>query len=327
MAAGLKLALVVSCALLLAESCHGALEVGYYRKTCPRAEAIVRGEVTRAVAADAGIGAGLIRLLFHDCFVQGCDASVLLDPTPENPQPEKLALPNRTLRGFEVIDAAKGAIEDTCPSTVSCADIVAFAARDASYLLSGSRINFRVPAGRLDGRRSNATETFDFLPGPFFNLSQLVGSFAAKGLGVEDMVTLSGAHSVGRAHCSSFIKDRLATPSTINSTFASSLRRRCLAQTRTSDDPAVSQDAVTAASLDSQYYKNVLANRGLLTSDAALLSSPETTRMVQDNAADTNRRWERNFGKAMVKMAGIEVKTGAHGEIRKRCRFVNKRLS
>ncbi|KAL6626181.1 hypothetical protein ACP70R_029907 [Stipagrostis hirtigluma subsp. patula] len=66
---------------------------------------------------------------------------------------------------------------------------------------------------------------------------------------------------------------------------------------------------------------------GLLTSDAALLSSPETTRMVRDNAADTNRQWERNFGRAMVKMADIEVKTGAHGEIRKRCRFVNKRVN
>ncbi|KAL6626180.1 hypothetical protein ACP70R_029906 [Stipagrostis hirtigluma subsp. patula] len=213
MAAGLNLALVASCARLV---------VPWRPQGRLLQEDMPPGGGHRERRGDEGRNRGRRRRrrphppALPRLLRPGCDASVLLDPTPENPQPEKLPLPNRTLRGFEVIDAAKGAIEDACPSTVSCADIIAFAARDASYLLSGSRINFRVPAGRLDGRRSNATETLDFLPGPFFNLSQLVGSFAAKGLGVENMVTLSGAHSVGRAHCSSFIKDRLP-PSTARS--------------------------------------------------------------------------------------------------------------
>ena len=63
MAVSIKLCLAVSCALVLATACHG-LQVGYYRATCPRAE------VKKAVRANPGVGAGLIRMLFHDCFVE-----------------------------------------------------------------------------------------------------------------------------------------------------------------------------------------------------------------------------------------------------------------
>ncbi|KAL6615304.1 hypothetical protein ACP70R_037574 [Stipagrostis hirtigluma subsp. patula] len=320
--ASLKLWCLVSCALVLAMACHG-LQVGYYSKTCPRAEALVRAEVKKALRANPGVGAGLIRMLFHDCFVKGCDASVLLDPTAANPQPEKLGAPNNpSLRGYEVIDAAKSAIEKACPGTVSCADIVAFAGRDASYLLSGAKISFHMPAGRLDGRKSLASETLTFLPGPFSNLSSLVSAFAAKGLSAEDMVVLSGAHSIGRSHCSSFVQDRLASQSDISMPLASFLRRRCPASPAGSNDPTVRQDVVTPHALDNQFYRNVLARRVLFTSDATLLSSPETGRMVRANARFAGS-WEKKFAKAMVKMAAIGVKTGGDGEIRRSCRLVN----
>jgi hypothetical protein len=61
--------IVLSCALLLATATHG-LQVGYYKKTCPSAEVLVRAAVKKAVVANPGVGAGLIRMLFHDCFVE-----------------------------------------------------------------------------------------------------------------------------------------------------------------------------------------------------------------------------------------------------------------
>ncbi|VAH08589.1 unnamed protein product [Triticum turgidum subsp. durum] len=322
-AAFLKLSLALACVLLLSSAaCHG-LEVGYYKKTCPRVEAIVRDEVKKFVYKNAGIGAGLIRMFFHDCFVQGCDGSVLLDPTPANPQPEKLSPPNfPSLRGFEVIDAAKDAVEKACPGVVSCADIVAFAGRDAAYFLSKMKLKINMPAGRLDGRVSNSTEALDNLPPPLFNLDQLVASFAAKGLSAEDMVVLSGAHTIGVSHCSSFVSDRIAVTSDIDAGFANFLRRRCPANPSTANDPTVNQDVVTPNALDNQYYKNVLAHKALFTSDAALLTTPATIQMVRDSA-NIPGQWEAKFSKAMVKMGAIEVKTGKQGEIRRKCRVVN----
>ncbi|TKW36128.1 hypothetical protein SEVIR_2G420600v4 [Setaria viridis] len=301
------------------------LAVGFYSHTCPNAEAIVRGVVKKAVEQNPGVGAGLIRMLFHDCFVQGCDASVLLDPTAANPQPEKLSPPNfPSLRGFEVIDAAKAALEAACSGTVSCADIVAFAGRDASAVLSGGRADFAMPAGRRDGRVSRSDEALQFLPPPSFNLSELTASFAAKGLDVSDLVVLSGAHTVGRSHCSSFITDgRLnASTSDMNPALAASLRRQCPAAPTAANDPTVVQDVVTPARLDSQYYKNVLNRNVLFTSDAALLKSGQTAASVVLNAFVPGL-WEQKFARAMVKMASIEVKTGANGEIRSNCRIVN----
>jgi len=280
--------------------------------------------VWNALSQNPGIGAGLIRLHFHDCFVQGCDASVLIDPTAANPQPEKLSPPNfPSLRGFEVIDAAKEAIEKVCPGKVSCADIIAFASRDASQILSRGRINFRMPAGRLDGRVSLSSEALAFLPPPFFNLSQLIVNFRAKNMDVDDLVVLSGAHTIGLSHCSSFTDRLPPNPSDMNPRFATLLQRQCPVNPNFTNDPTVVQDIVTPDRLDTRYYSNLLRHNVLFKSDAALLTSRRTTRKVLENVF-IPRRWERKFAKAMVKMAAIEIKTAANGgEIRNMCRVVN----
>lgn len=64
------------------------------------------------------------------CAWQGCDASILLD-TVGTTKSEKDTIPNLTLSGFDVIDDVKAKVEQVCPGVVSCADILALAARDS----------------------------------------------------------------------------------------------------------------------------------------------------------------------------------------------------
>lgn len=69
------------------------------------------------------------------CPIKGCDASILLDSTNDNTA-EKDSPGNLSLRGYEIIDDTKQEIENTCPGVVSCADILAMAARDAVFWVS-----------------------------------------------------------------------------------------------------------------------------------------------------------------------------------------------
>uniref|UniRef100_A0ACD5WNF3 Uncharacterized protein n=1 Tax=Avena sativa TaxID=4498 RepID=A0ACD5WNF3_AVESA len=293
------------------------LAVGYYQKTCYRAEDIMRETVRDA---SKGIMAGLIRMFFHDCFIRGCDASVLLETADPNSATEKFGIPNLSLRGFEVINVAKAKIEKECGTVVSCADILAFAGRDATYFLSNKKVFFDMPAGRYDGRVSLINETLPNLPPPFSTVAQLKANFASKGLNTDDMVTLSGAHTIGISHCSSF-SDRLTSNSSdMDPTLKSTLQEEC--KSSSGNDNTVVQDIKTPDKLDNQYYKNVLRHEVLFASDATLLTATDTSDAVSAFAKNA-KQWEDKFMAAMVKMGAIEIKTSANGEIRRDCRVLN----
>ncbi|XP_058734903.1 peroxidase 5-like [Vicia villosa] len=133
------------------------LDVGFYSYSCGMAEFMVKDEVRKSFYKNPGIAAGLVRMHFHDSFIRGCDASVLLDSTSSNTTETDSPANKPILRGFEVIDNAKAKLEEACKGIVSCADIVAFAARDSVELAGG--LGYDVPAGRRDGKISLASDT------------------------------------------------------------------------------------------------------------------------------------------------------------------------
>ncbi|GJN22591.1 hypothetical protein PR202_gb10171 [Eleusine coracana subsp. coracana] len=313
---------LVAAALLLValkEEAHG-LSLNYYDHKCPGAEAAVTAAVRQAMAKDSTVPAGLLRLHFHDCFVRGCDASVLLDSTG-NVTAEKDGPPNVSLHSFFVIDNAKQAVEALCPGVVSCADILAFAARDAVALSGGP--SWVVPVGRRDGRVSLVSET-STLPGPRASFEQLKQAFHARGLSTKDLVVLSGGHTLGFAHCSSF-QDRIhinnnggpqQVDPALNPSFAASLRRACPAN-NTVRAAGSGLDA-TSTAFDNTYYRMLQAGRGLLSSDEALLTHPKTRAFVALYAA-SQEAFFRAFAKSMLRMSGLN----GGNEVRANCRRVN----
>lgn len=257
--------------------------------------------------------------------MQGCDASILLDSTPGN-RAEKDADLNKALHSFEVIDAAKAAIEAACPGVVSCSDILAFAARE-SAALSGN-IFYEVPAGRRDGIVSLATEVELNLPAASFNAAQLIERFAAKKLTPDELVTLSGAHSLGVAHCSAFthrfynFSAASDTDPALSPAYAALIRNTCALNGKGTANTEVWLDLLTPKTLDNSYYSGLRLGFGLLGSDQALMGDPDLSAAVEDNAKFA-KKWAGKFGKAMVRMGSILELTANEGEIRANCRVVN----
>ncbi|CAN1271233.1 Peroxidase 57, partial [Linum perenne] len=289
------------------------LRVGHYRSTCPLAETIIRRVVERWHAVDPTITAALLRINFHDCFVKGCDAALLIDPTPQNPQPQKTAPPNRSIRGFDLIDAVKSAVEFACPATVSCADVISLATRDAVSLAGGPK--YVVPTGRLDGISSSAADVK--LPPPSLSVNLAYTQFFQPlGFTLPEIIVLLGSHTVGSAHCSTF-QDRVATPTSMDPTLVRQLMVTC---GRGGGNATAALDQGTPLAFDGSFYREIERKRGVLSIDQELGTNPLTSRMVSRLGRD-ELRFRRSFGATMVKMGRL-VGSGI-GEIRKNCRLFN----
>ncbi|KAJ3681421.1 hypothetical protein LUZ60_015910 [Juncus effusus] len=290
-----------------------ALSMNYYGMNCPFVEMIVRSVVAQAVQRDPTLAAGLLRLHFHDCFVQGCDASILIDSSDGTAEKDSPA--NASVRGYEVIDQIKQLIESRCPGTVTCADIVALAARDAVFLAGGPY--YGIMTGRRDGTRSRIEDT-RALPAPTLNTSDLIQVFVDKhGFTVPQLVALSGAHTLGVARCSSF-KNRLDN---VDPTMDASLEQS-LAQTCSAGDTTTVPFDATPNKFDTVYFRALQSSRGILTSDQTLYNSYQT-RFLVDSYAMNNAMFFYNFQQGMLRMGQLDLKEGTDGEVRLNCRRIN----
>ncbi|KAF5726884.1 putative Peroxidase superfamily protein [Tripterygium wilfordii] len=187
------------------EQSRGSLEYDFYRDSCPQGEKIIRDTVRQLYKTGPELAPALLRLVFHDCFIEGCDGSVLLDPA-EGVDAEKESPPNETLKGFDIIDLIKSEVEEVCPGVVSCSDVLVLAAREAVILAGGPF--YPLYTGRRDSNTSYRDIATYELPSPHADLSETLASFASRGFNERETVTLLGAHSVGVVHCQ-FFENRL----------------------------------------------------------------------------------------------------------------------
>jgi peroxidase len=295
------------------------LSTDFYSSSCPELLSIVDKGIITAIKKETRIGASLLRLHFHDCFVNGCDASILLDDTSTFIGEKTAAANNNSARGFNVIDDIKAKVEKACPRVVSCADILALAARDSVVHLGGP--SWKVGLGRRDSITASRSDANNSIPAPTFNLSALKTNFANQGLSVNDLVALSGAHTIGLARCVQF-RAHIYNDSNINyASFAKLLQSKC--PRSGNDNVHEPLDYQTPTHFDNLYFKNLLAKKALLHSDQELFNGSSTTDNLVKKYATNNDEFFKDFAKGMVKMSSIKPLTGSKGQIRINCRKPN----
>ncbi|KAH0935899.1 hypothetical protein HID58_013016 [Brassica napus] len=303
---------------------YSPLQQDYYRDSCPSAERIIRKALKEIYKARPSIAPSLIRLLFHDCFIETSS--------------EKEAPPNLSLKGLDVIAFIKSELENTCPGVVSCADTLALATKEAVSLAGGPKYSLRI--GRKDSLVTFKDIAQRELPSPHATLSEILARFASRGFSPQETVSLLGAHSIGITHCT-FFQDRLYNFSgtgkpdpELNTGFLQELKSKCPFSASASS-PSPCPDTASAPSLPaSDYHTNYgLSSEnqidgtidlsfnnegGVMFSDQQLMASEETETWVRAYASDP-LLFQRDFIKSMVKLSSYHVLTGPLGQVRTNC--------
>jgi peroxidase len=182
---------------------------------------------------------------------------------------------------------------------------------------------YPVKKGRRDSKVSLAGKVRGSLPRANSTVDELLRVFAAKGLDAGDLVALSGAHTVGFAHCDhvlgriyDFRGTRQPDP-LMDARLVKALRMSC-PSSGGSSRVVVPFDVSTPFQFDHAYYSNLQARLGLLASDQALFLDPRTRPLVEGLAADKARFFQA-FVASMDRMGSIRIKKGKKGEVRKVC--------
>ncbi|KAL8465865.1 hypothetical protein ACS0TY_035108 [Phlomoides rotata] len=332
-----------SCSLLagerkLQQSAYGdnsineSLKYDYYRESCPLAEQIIRSTVQNLFNVQRDVAPALLRLFFHDCFIEGCDASVLLDPAP-GIDSEKDSPPNQSLKGFDAIDTIKSQLEVSCSGIVSCADTLTLAAREAVLLVGGPF--YPLLTGRKDSTVSYKLNATNELPTPDDDHSKAINKFASRGFDERETVSLLGAHSTGTIHCR-FMLNRLhnitgrnGPDPSIDADFLEVLRSKCnsnqspsspsatpsLPPSSSADDPGMRMDYEgPGKGFGTVYYRSLLERKGLLFVDQQMTAGAVTNTWVEAFASDINL-FHDDFGLSMIKLSNLKPLTAPMGQM------------
>lgn len=199
------------------------------------------------------------------------------------------------------------------------------ATRDLVVMVGGPFYNVRL--GRKDGLISKLENVGPNLPLVHQSLDELIKLFESKGFTVQEMVALSGGHTIGFSHCKEFA-ERLFNFSATSPTdpdiypkFADKLKTMC-ANYKTDTAMSAFNDVMTPGKFDNMYYQNLPRGLGLLATDNVLRKDPRTKQFAEMYAVNQTAFFH-DFAHAMEKLSVHGVKTGRKGEVRRRCDVFN----
>ncbi|KAI6705408.1 hypothetical protein NL676_008370 [Syzygium grande] len=266
---------------LVPEVAHGrGLKVGFYQKTCPNAEAVMKEVISRVMSVTPSLSGPLLRMHFHDCFVRGCEGSILLNSSTN--RAENDASLNLNLRRFQVIDRVKMALEKACPSTVSCANIMAIVARDVVIAIVLILISY-CPIGNTLGTSRCASFT------------NRLSNFTGKG----DANPKLDPDYIARLK----LKCKPNDKTTLVEMDPGS--RRCI---------AIPPPRALLLGLGHHNFDLIPKRRDLFTSDASHLDDSRTKVYIDLQIRIGGSTFFKDFGVSMVKMGRISVLTGTAGK-------------
>lgn len=180
-----------------------------------------------------------------------------------------------------------------------------------------------VKLGRLDSLTASQEASNDIMPSPRANATSLITLFTKFNLSVQDLVALSGSHSIGKARCFSIVF-RLYNQSgtgrpdpAIEAGYREKLDKLC---PQGGDENVTGDLDATPERFDNQYFKDLMGGRGFLNSDQTLVSLPETRKYVEIYSKDEKSFFDA-FVEGMINLGDLQ--SGKAGEIRKNCRVVN----
>ncbi|KAB2097141.1 hypothetical protein ES319_A01G150800v1 [Gossypium barbadense] len=285
--------------LLLFRSTQSKLSADYYNKPCPKFQNIMQTILAEKQLSAPTTAAATLRVFFHDCFVNGCDSSMLIASNAFN-KSERDANVNLSVAGdaFDLITP-----------------------RDLVVMVGGPF--YEVVLGRKDSRKSNLSIVDKNLPKALTPMNELLSLFSSKGFSADEMVALVGAHTIGFSHCKEFANRIFNFSKTsefdpaYNPVFAQGLRKLCANYTKS---PAMSafNDVHTPGKFDNMYYKNLQNGLGLLSSDQEMVTDNRTKPFVDRFAANETAFFDM-FARSMEKLSVYKVKENNDGDVRRRC--------
>ncbi|KAK6284545.1 hypothetical protein POUND7_003497 [Theobroma cacao] len=279
-----------------------SLEYDFYRETCPEADKIIRAKVHQLFKIKASLAPALLRLAFHDCFIESGgpfyplntgrrDSTASFSDSATNELPSPHADLSETLASF----SSRG-----------------FDERETVTLLGAHSIGV-IHCKFFQNRLYNFGGTDE--PDPTLDseiLEQMRSKCPKNHSSSSPAAPPFSDGSPMKAPRSPSLYNSLSSAVPPSTSFDK------LLSSSPKDQGTVMTYGGTGADFGTVYYRSLLQGKGILYADQQLMAGEETGLWVRAYASDASL-YQRDFALAMMKLSNLHVLTAPRGQIRLNC--------